>query len=147
MAYHFDYLTLLLQGAIDAQTRVVRQIYNVSVQPKYASYKNRDFMKRLRAKGAGTLCDLVEIGVHHDFLLALGTIRNRIHADPLGDMGHSSPATGAVGLLPLGGEDAQVILKRLPGATDPAAMGIFVLDPARILMSPSDAHRSSFAMR
>ena len=92
MAYHFEYVTLLLHGAIDAQTRAVRQIYDVSLKPK-PSFRSAPFRVGLRAKGAGGLCDLVETGGIQDFLVALSTIRNRIHEDPLGDLGYSSPAT------------------------------------------------------
>src|SRR5687767_5226679 len=55
MAYHFEYVTLLLQGAIDAQARVVRQIYEISLPPSKASFRNTDFTNRLRAKGGFTL--------------------------------------------------------------------------------------------
>ena len=136
MAYHLEYLTLLVSGAIDAQARILRHVYSVPVKPKYASFKNEDFMKRLRAAGAVSICDLVEQGVHDDFLVALRTIRNKIHADALGDMGYSSPATGDIGLLTLGGEDAQTVLQRVRALGNPAAMGVFPFHHPRILIEP-----------
>jgi hypothetical protein len=135
MAYHFEYAMLLLQGAIDAQARIVKQTYGVLPSSK-ASFKNADFRTRLRAKGAGALCDLVETDVQQDLLAALGTIRNKIHDDPLGDLGYSSPATGHVGLLALGGEDAQKVLKSLRNLGDPGAMGVFPFDHPRLLIEP-----------
>jgi hypothetical protein len=93
-------------------------------------------MKRLRAKGGKKLCELVETGVHHDFLVALRTIRNKIHADPLGEMGYLSPATGDVGLLTLSGNEAQLVLTRLRSLGDPGDMGVFPFDHPRILIEP-----------
>jgi hypothetical protein len=51
-------------------------------------------------------------------------------------MGYSSPVTGDVGLLTLGGEDAQVVLKRLGSLAEPATMGMFPFDHDRILIEP-----------
>jgi hypothetical protein len=147
MAYHFEYLALLLSGAIDAQTRIVKHVYGVSGQPKYASYKNANFMKRLRSQGAGTICDLVEGGVYHDFLVALRKIRNTIHADALGDVGYSSPATGDVGLLTLGGEDAQVVLQCVRRLGDPHVMGFLLFIIPGYRLNPFDARRSSSGRR
>lgn len=136
MAYHFEYVTLLVSGAIDAQARILRHVYSIPVKPKYASFKNESFMKRLRAAGAVAICDLVEHGVHDDFLVALRTIRNKIHADPLGDMGYSSPATGDIGLLTLGSDDAQIVLQRVRALGNPDGMGIFPFGHPRILIEP-----------
>ncbi len=136
MAYHFEYVTLLLSGAIDAQARILRHVYSIPVKPKYASFKNESFLKRLRAAGAVAICDLVEHGVHDDLLVTLRTIRNKIHADPLGDMGYSSPATGDIGLLTLGGDDAQIVLQRVRALGNADEMGIFPFDHPRILIEP-----------
>jgi hypothetical protein len=136
MAYHFDYVTLLLLGAIDAQARIVRQVYGVAVKPKYASYKNENFMKKLRAASAVKICDLVESGVHHDFLEILRTIRNKIHADALGQITYSSPATGDIGLLTLDGEDADTVRELVRQLGDSDVSGIFAFHDPRVLVEP-----------
>jgi hypothetical protein len=111
MAYHFEYVTLLMSGAIDAQARILRHIYSIPVKPKYASFKNESFMKRLRAAGAVAICDLVEHGVHDDFLVALRTIRNKIHADPPGDMGTRHPRPAISDSSPLGATTLRLFCK------------------------------------
>lgn len=135
MAYHFEYLTLLLLGAIDAQLRVVRCAYNLSISPRNVSFKSKQFLEQLRTAGATAICDLLEGGVHHHFLLALAVIRNKIHADALGDMAYSSPASGEVGLLTLGGGDRGLVLERFQELGNPATMGVFPFDQ-RILIEP-----------
>lgn len=52
MAYHFEYLALLLLAAIDAQLRVVRHAYRLSMSRRNVNFKNTQFLKQLRAVGA-----------------------------------------------------------------------------------------------
>ena len=51
-------------------------------------------------------------------------------------MGYSSPATGDIGLLTLGGDDAQIVLQRVRALGNPDEMGIFPFDHPRILIEP-----------
>ena len=130
-------MTLLLHGAIDAQARAVRQIYEVSLKPsKRKLQKRRPSGKGFAPKGRADSATWLKLVVSRISCVALSTIRNRIHEDPLGELGYSSPATGDVGLLTLGGDDAQKILKSLRSLGDPAAMGVFPFDHPRILIEP-----------
>jgi hypothetical protein len=80
MMYHFDYLTLVLVGAIDAQARVAHRAYRL-VKPieRHASFRNPKFRSQLGTCGAGQLHSL-STGQHfQDVMTLLSEPRNTIH--------------------------------------------------------------------
>jgi hypothetical protein len=78
--YHFDYFTLLLAGALDAQARVARRAYNI-VRPneRNTSFRRQEFVNALANNGAVDLNNLVS-GQHFiDIMTLLHELRNTIH--------------------------------------------------------------------
>jgi hypothetical protein len=134
MCYHFEYVTLLLVGAIDAQARILNYVYDVGFAPHEVRYSKR-FQKELRAVGGGAICNLVESGPHFDFWEGLRAIRNRIHGEPLGEIGYTSPASGDMNLLTLEGKDGATVLEKSRQLGDPTSMGIFPFERG-ILIEP-----------
>jgi hypothetical protein len=136
MGYHFEYATMLLLGAIDAQARVVNFFYGLGFAPHQVAYTRENFRTKLRAAGGGKICDLVESRPHYDFWVALRTIRNRIHGEALGGMGYESPASGDANLLTLSGADGATLFQKARQLGNPELMGVYPFDQQRILIEP-----------
>ncbi len=79
VVYHFDYLTLLLAGAIDAQARIARRAYRLRTQEKSASFRREDFRNSLRENGATELYRLCSSLRYQSILTSLYELRNPIH--------------------------------------------------------------------
>jgi hypothetical protein len=87
--YHFDYLTLVLAGALDAQARVAHRAYQVSKSDeRYASFRRDDFRKALKGSGARELCNLFDNQRFEDILTLLYELRNTIHGAALKTLGY-----------------------------------------------------------
>lgn len=85
MLYHFDYLTLLLSGALDAQARIAYRVYKIA-EPKserYSSFRRKDFRESLKSCGAQKLSQLVSDNYVDDLMTLLYELRNTIHAAAL----------------------------------------------------------------
>lgn len=81
MIYHFDYLTMLLTGAFDAQARVAARAYSVDdVKRQQISFRQEDFCRRLDKKGARELYALLSSERFTAFQLLLKSLRNSVHA-------------------------------------------------------------------
>jgi hypothetical protein len=50
--YHFDYLTLLLVGALDAQARVAHRTYRLTLQERRATFHDDGLIRQLKSSGA-----------------------------------------------------------------------------------------------
>lgn len=77
--YHFDYLTLLLAGAIDAQARIANRAYRLRTKEWSASFRHDRFLKAVRENGA---CELHQLAADLRFqsvLTLLYELRNTIH--------------------------------------------------------------------
>jgi hypothetical protein len=81
--YHFEYLTLLLSGAFDAQAIVADRVYDVAAKEIGAKLQNPKFVKKLRKKGARDLCDLLEGRPYKNLEILLRRLRNTIHGASL----------------------------------------------------------------
>jgi len=79
ITYHFDYLTLLLQGCLDSQAATVNQIYQAVAKDDQRKFQNEKFRKQLRSKGAVLLCDFLESPDFKNFDGMLRAFRNTIH--------------------------------------------------------------------
>jgi hypothetical protein len=93
MMYHFDYLTLVLAGAIDAQARVAHRAYAMT-KPKesWASFGSKDFQKELKKCGALTLHSMATQQHFKDVLTLLYVPRNTIHGASLPTLAYRSGA-------------------------------------------------------
>jgi hypothetical protein len=91
MMYHFDYLSLLLAGAFDAEARIARRTYGISSpKERYASFRNPEYQQALQGSGAQHLCELV-FGKHfQDVMTLLYTMRNTIHGSGLLPVGYGT---------------------------------------------------------
>ena len=88
MMYHFDYLTLVLAGAIDAQARIAHRICHLPSQERYASFRREDFRNALKKKGAVELCELACSERFQSLLTLLYEPRNTIHGAILQTLGY-----------------------------------------------------------
>ena len=104
MLYHFDYLTVLLVAAFDAQARIARRTYGVALKKERNLNfwdKGSDFMKGLRASGAASLLNIVEGAAFTAYHTLLRAVRNTVHSEgllPIG--GYTSPHPGSTTLPP-----------------------------------------------
>jgi hypothetical protein len=80
MMYHFNYLTLLLVGAFDAQARVAWRAYGIS-RPKEqrAGFHRTDQKNALNNGGATSLYGLISAQHFDDLMTILHELRNTIH--------------------------------------------------------------------
>jgi hypothetical protein len=95
-AYHFDYLTLLLVGALDAQARVAHRVYRLPGLNR-VSFKGgarSGFLNGLREAGGTELYDLLTTTKVENFLTLLFEIRNTIHEASLSAAGHHTTGKG-----------------------------------------------------
>jgi hypothetical protein len=86
--YHFDYLTLLLTGALDALALVLNRVHKLQLSPIDCSMSPfRDkFKKMLIVKtSASNIVHLIEAASTKPFLEILYRIRNRIHSISLNE--------------------------------------------------------------
>lgn len=82
MLYHFDYLTLLLSGALDAQARIAYRVYeaNDPKSERQVNFRREDFKKSLQAQGAHNLHQLISESYFENLITLLYELRNTIHA-------------------------------------------------------------------
>jgi len=101
--YHFNYLTLLLSGALDAQARIAHRVYGVEGMGERDAYLHRkDFRKALKANGADDLCDILCSPRFWDLDALLRDLRNSIHGAGLPTLGlfDGREQTSFIELLP-----------------------------------------------
>ena len=105
MMYHFDYLTLVLAGAFDAQARVAYRAYKI-IKPrdeKYVSFRRAEFLASLSSHGAKDLYNLVSEQRFQDVTTLLYELRNTIHGAGFPTVGCQSaghPEASFVAVLP-----------------------------------------------
>lgn len=95
-AYHFDYLTLLLVGALDAQARIAHRVYRISGSDRvnFRGGTNSGFLRRLKEAGANPLWELLTIKRTTALLTLLHEIRNTIHSASLISDGYMTTGKG-----------------------------------------------------
>jgi hypothetical protein len=102
--YHFDYLTLLLSGAFDAEARVAHRAYNISKpSERHASFRRLEFLNALKDAGAYELHELASSQYFRDVMTLLHELRNTIHGaglPPLAVESRGEPQTSFVKVLP-----------------------------------------------
>ena len=77
MMYHFDYLTLLLAGALDAQARVASRVYSTGIDRP--SFRKVQFRRALKKNDAEPLSKVTGAEPFQDLLTMLNELRNLIH--------------------------------------------------------------------
>jgi hypothetical protein len=80
MMYHFDYLALLLAGALDAQARVARRVYGIDRPDEVnTGFQRKGFLEALKRSPAIGLYNVVCGEYFCDLMTLLREIRNSIH--------------------------------------------------------------------
>lgn len=106
--YHFDYLTLLLAGAFDAQARVARRAYGIG-RPNERNISFRrpvrkpEFLDSLRDNGAANLYKLVSEQYFQDIMTLFYELRHTIHGAGLQVSAHCAgtrPEESFITVLP-----------------------------------------------
>jgi hypothetical protein len=92
MMYHFDYLTLLLAGVLDAQASVVNAVYELGVDDWNQSFRRKRFQDSLRAKGVSVLLDILDSDPYKNLVVMLHSLRNTIHSSGLSTLGYLEAA-------------------------------------------------------
>jgi hypothetical protein len=92
--YHFDYLTLLLAGAFDAQARIARRAYRIE-QPneRMTGFRRQEFLNALRNHGANALYNIVSGQYYQDLMTLLHELRNTIHGAGLPTLSYQDRAS------------------------------------------------------
>ena len=88
MAYHFDYLCLLVSGAFDALGIIAKRAYDIDMPDRDVSFrKNRysteSLITELQAKGATDLYKVISGYRFQNVLYILSLLRNTIHGPAL----------------------------------------------------------------
>lgn len=125
--YHFDYLTLLLSGAFDAEARVAHRAYRISKpDEKDARFQFKDFRKALKNNGANELYNVVLGQRFRDLHTIIRELRNTIHGGSLStltvqDIPVTSPEASFVNLT---GATGQVVWETLKRCSSPEKWGL-----------------------
>lgn len=91
MMYHFDYLTLLLGGAIDAQARIANRAYKAVRNDRFVSLRGKQgesLLNALKKTSAHRLCELLESQRFKDVLELVHAPRNTIHGAALDSLAY-----------------------------------------------------------
>lgn len=98
--YHFDYLTLLLNGALDALMHIARLIYSVKIDPWEVGFWRKEFRKRL-GRAAPQLHALFTTDRSKALHKLLAAPRNTIHGARLRSMGFEKVGHPPIALVKL----------------------------------------------
>ena len=78
--YHFDYLTLLISGAFDAQANIANYVYSLLENNFNVGFRKKKFLKGLCESKADNLYELVTSDRCEHLMTMLHTLRNTIHS-------------------------------------------------------------------
>jgi hypothetical protein len=79
MAYHFDYLTLLLTAALDVQAIIINEVYGFGLKDINCGFRREIFKRKVKENPATKNLDTL-ITNNVDFLNILFELRNKIHS-------------------------------------------------------------------
>jgi hypothetical protein len=79
MAYHFDYLALLLTAAFDAQALIINEVYSLSLKDRECGLRREKFQKALRKNPATNNLNTI-LTAQANFINILFDLRNKIHS-------------------------------------------------------------------
>jgi hypothetical protein len=123
MLYHFEYLTLLLVGAIDAGARVAARAYGLANRIRSASFRKADFVHALADAGGDALAGIVRSPKFHAYLEFLALLRNAIHGAGLSAFAFIDNRKPEVSLLRVH-EDAERIWNAVGRLELPDQLGV-----------------------
>ncbi len=104
MMYHFEYLTLLLAGALDAQARIAHRAYKIRSSPeRVANFRREAFHKELSSAGAIKLVQFLTSPLFANASTLLSSLRNTIHGASMQTMAYhegGEPQKSFIDLVP-----------------------------------------------
>lgn len=108
--YHFDYLTLLLSGALDAQARVAYRAYQLAAPKKEhdASFRREEFLKEISKADKG-LSNFLCSDYFKDISNIISKMRNTIHGAGLTTIAYQNGMDSEKSFVKTPDTDAQVI--------------------------------------
>ncbi len=108
--YHFDYLTLLLSGALDAQARVAYRAYQTTIPPneRNVSFRDSAFVTEL-GKIDPNLAGFLNGDYFKDISLIISRMRNTIHGAGLTTMAYKNHVDSEKSYVRIPDADAQTI--------------------------------------
>lgn len=128
MTYHFDYLTMLLAGAVDAQGRMAHAIFTIKKPgERNAAFHNDAFINGLRASGATHLLTVIESERFCATRELLWSLRNTIHGAGLTELGVEIGGQARGSVLRVHGGDAKTAIKSVKTLGGPKAFGLSTL--------------------
>jgi hypothetical protein len=125
-SYHFDYLTLLLSGAIDASARIIRRLYDLRITDQNTSLWRRSFARELLRGGHDTILAIATSDDSADLRTLLAGLRNTIHGEALRTISFSR-TRGSQLLLIQVEENAQALWNATQRFGGPDAWGLMRL--------------------
>lgn len=82
MAYHFDYLTLLLTGALDAQALIINTVYSLGLKRDQCGLTRGNFKQALKTNSDTSNLESIRSS-KEGFIKILFDLRNMIHSSSL----------------------------------------------------------------
>lgn len=151
MLYHFDYLTLLLSGAFDAEARLARICYNIQKPKEFqTSFRKSQFRDALIDNNATDIHEVVSTPEGGALLSLLFELRNTIHGENLNSLAVASggrPHESYVAIRPdseksfwdaiekLGGPDQWGVTKKYATHLEPYSFAVRLVDMAFRLLN------------
>jgi hypothetical protein len=114
--YHFDYLTLLLSGALDACMLLARLVHRIDIDETLVGFWRAGFRKALKQDAPG-LFEVVESDRAESLRALLSAPRNTIHKARLKSLGYREAGRPAIALVKLSeyGPAARAAAEKLGG--------------------------------
>jgi len=133
--YHFDYLTLLLSGAFDAQARIAWRTYGIKKPiERYSSFRFKEFISSLGKCGAKSLKKIITDQQFSDLMILLYELRNTIHGANLTPISYYNSTKEGISYVALHKENAQQIWQAAERFSSPENWGLF--QDHKILFEP-----------
>jgi hypothetical protein len=127
MTYHFDYLTMLLAGAVDAQGRMAHAIFTIKKPgERNAAFHHEAFVNGLRAAGATHLVTVIESERCRATQKLLWSLRNTIHGVGLTELGMEIGGQARGSVLRVHG-DAKTVVESAQTLGGPKTFGLSTL--------------------
>lgn len=128
MTYHFDYLTMLLAGAVDALGRMAHAIFAIKKPgERNAAFHHEGFVNSLRAAGATRLLSVIESERYRATQRLLWSLRNTLHGVGLTELGVEIEGQARGSVLRVHGADGKTVIESARRLGGTQAFGLSTL--------------------
>jgi hypothetical protein len=125
MTYHFDYLTLLLAGAVDAIGRMAHAIFTIKkTAERNAAFHHAAFVDGLHVAGATHVLTVIESERFRAMQKLLWSLRNTIHGVGLTELGVEIRGQAPGSVLRVHGEHAKTVIESVETLGAPENFGL-----------------------